>query len=88
MTFLTQNKTTLPFGFCYRAAWRLKHILMQVMYEREQSTILSERIEVDDANLGGGLPGKVGRGSENKVPFIAWLRPTNRSIRYMRCLAW
>jgi hypothetical protein len=59
-------------GVSYRAAWRIKHKLMQVMYEREQSTMLSERVEIDDAYLGGELPGgKVGRGSENKVPFIA-----------------
>lgn len=79
MFFLTQNKNNVAIlelrrliGVSYRAAWRLKHKLMQVMYEREQSTRLSERIEVDDAYLGGELPGgKVGRGSENKVPFIA-----------------
>ena len=45
---------------------------MTVMFEREQATRLSGRIEVDDAYLGGELPGgKAGRGSENKVPFIA-----------------
>ncbi len=79
MFFLTQNKNNVAIpelrrliGISYRAAWRLKHKLMQVMYEREQSTVLSERIEVDDAYLGGELPGgKVGRGSENKVPFVA-----------------
>ncbi|HTS10310.1 MAG TPA: IS1595 family transposase [Candidatus Eisenbacteria bacterium] len=79
MFFLTQNKNNVAIlelrrliGISYRAAWRLKHKLMQVMYEREQSTVLSERIEVDDAYLGGELPGgKAGRGSENKVPFIA-----------------
>lgn len=79
MYFLTQNKNNVAIlelrrliGVSYRAAWRLKHKLMQVMYEREQSTMLSERIEVDDAYLGGEFPGgKAGRGSENKVPFIA-----------------
>jgi len=79
MFFLTQNKNNVAIlelrrliGVSYRAAWRLKHKLMQIMYEREQSTVLSGRIEVDDAYLGGELPGgKVGRGSENKVPFIA-----------------
>lgn len=77
--FQTQNKnniSTLEFkrliGVCYRTAWRIKHKLMEVMFEREQTTILSGRIEIDDAYLGGELPGgKVGRGSENKVPFIA-----------------
>ncbi|WP_460595188.1 IS1595 family transposase, partial [Geomonas sp. Red276] len=66
-------------GVTYRAAWRLKHKLMQVMVEREQSTKLSERVEVDDAYLGGEHEGgKRGRGSENKVPFIAAVQ-TNKS---------
>lgn len=79
MFFQTQNKTNISIlelrrllGISYRAGWRIKHKLMQVMFEREQSTRLSERIEIDDAYLGGELPGgKVGRGSENKVPFVA-----------------
>jgi len=79
MFFLTQTKNNVAIlelrrmiGVSYRAAWRIKHKLMQVMYEREQSTMLSERVEIDDSYLGGELPGgKVGRGSENKVPFIA-----------------
>lgn len=79
MFFLTQNKTNVSIlelrrllGISYRAGWRIKHKLMQVMYDREQSTKLSERIEIDDAYLGGELSGgKVGRGSENKVPFVA-----------------
>lgn len=42
------------------------------MCEREKATKLSGRIEADDAYLGGENPdGKAGRGSENKVPFIA-----------------
>jgi hypothetical protein len=79
MFLLTQNKNNVAIlelrrliGVSYRAAWRLKHKLMQTMYEREQTTVLSERVEIDDAYLGGELPGgKAGRGSENKVPFIA-----------------
>lgn len=42
------------------------------MCEREKTTVLSGRIEADDAYLGGENPdGKAGRGSENKVPFVA-----------------
>lgn len=59
-------------GASYPAVWRLKHKLMQVMLEREENTILSGRVELDDAYLGGEEPGgKRGRGSENKVPFLA-----------------
>jgi transposase-like protein len=77
--FLTQTKTSIStlelmrhVGVSYRTAWRLKHKLMQVMHEREGTTALADRVEIDDAYLGGELTGgKVGRGSENKVPFIA-----------------
>ncbi len=59
-------------GVCYRTAWRLKHKLMQVMREREEKTVLDGRVELDDAYLGGvRTGGKSGRGSENKVPFVA-----------------
>ena len=56
----------------YRAAWRMKHKLMQAMNEKEEDTLLSGRVEVDDAYLGGKLKkGKRGRGSKNKIPFFA-----------------
>lgn len=79
MYFMTQTKNNVSalelkrlIGVCYRTAWRVKHKLAQVMREREESTILSGRVEVDDAYLGGEHPGgKAGRGSENKVPFVA-----------------
>jgi len=57
-------------GINYKAAWRLKHKLMQVMDEREADRVLGERVEVDDAYLGGVRPGKAGRGAEGKVPFV------------------
>ena len=86
MFFMTQNKNNISIlelkrhmGVGYSAAWRVKHKLMQVMYEREETTKLSGRVEVDDAYLGGELPGgKAGRGSENKIPFIAAIQ-TNAS---------
>ena len=34
-------------------AWKIKHLLMQVMMEREQGKRLSGRIEMDDGYLGG-----------------------------------
>ncbi len=77
--FLTQTKNNVSalelkrlIGVCYRTAWRIKHKIIQVMCEREESTILAGRVEVDDAYLGGQRSGgKVGRGPENKVPFVA-----------------
>jgi hypothetical protein len=45
---------------------------MQAMAEREARYALAGEIQVDDAYLGGERSGgKVGRGSENKVPFVA-----------------
>ena len=42
------------------------------MMERDQAKMLSGFIELDDACLGGEKSGgKVGRGSENKTPFVA-----------------
>lgn len=87
MYFLTQNKNNVStlelrrlLGISYPAAWRMKHKLMQVMYERESTTRLSNRVEVDDAYLGGENPGgKAGRGSENKVPFIAAIQTNNQN---------
>jgi transposase-like protein len=77
--FLTQSKNNVSaleltrlLGICYRTAWRMKHKLIQVMHEREQKRKLSGDIQLDDAYLGGECSdGKAGRGSENKIPFLA-----------------
>ncbi len=59
-------------GVSYPTAWLMHHKLMQVMAEREERYVLEGNIQVDDAYLGGERSGgKVGRGSENKVPFVA-----------------
>lgn len=76
---MTQSKNNVAalelmrwLGVCYRTAWRMKHKLMNAMQEREHDLRLEGRIEVDDAYLGGEkMGGKVGRGSENKVAFVA-----------------
>jgi len=86
MYFVTQNKSNVSAlelmrlcGVCYRTAWRLKHKLLQVMCEREAPTQLAGRVEADDAYLGGEcVGGKVGRGSPNKVPFIAAVQTNER----------
>ena len=77
MHLLTQAKNNVAalelkrhLGVCYRTAWRVKHKLLQVMVEREADRVLEGRVEIDDAYLGGEHPGKPGRGSENKVPFV------------------
>ena len=75
--FLTQSKNGISalarkrhLGVSYPTAWLIRHKLMQVMFDREQGSLLSGRIEIDDAFLGGEQPGRHGRGG-NKVPFVA-----------------
>jgi transposase-like protein len=83
MHLLTQSKNNVSalelmrhLGVCYRTAWRLKHKLIQVMAEREAQRVLSGRVEIDDAYLGGEKSGTPGRGSENKVPFLIAVQTT------------
>ena len=75
---LTQTKNNISalelkrhLGVCYRTAWRLKHKLMQAMAHRETGRQLSGFVQIDDAYLGGERNGgTLGRGSENKRPFV------------------
>ena len=80
---LTQRKQSISamqlsrdLGVKYDTAWRMKHKLMQVMLERNSTGSLGERVEIDDAYLGGEMPGKRGRGAHHKVPFIAAVETT------------
>lgn len=77
MHLMTQAKNNVSalelkrhLGVRYKTAWLMKHKLLQVMAEREERRVLDGRVEIDDAYLGGERPGKPGRGSENKVPFV------------------
>ena len=59
-------------GVSYRAAWLMHHKLMATMGERDATHQLGGHVQLDDAYLGGeNAGGKPGRGSENKVPFVA-----------------
>lgn len=59
-------------GVSYPTAWSLKHKLMQVMKERDDQAPLNGVIQLDDVYWGGRCRGgKSGRGSPNKVPFVA-----------------
>ena len=77
MHLLTQGKHSVSalelkrqLGVHYETAWAIKHKLMQAMLEREAGTVLSGRIEVDDAYIGGARHGaKPGRGAPGKTPF-------------------
>lgn len=84
MHLLTQAKNNVSglehkrhLGVRYKAAWGTKHKLLEVMMQREERRVLDGRVEIDDAYLGGERAGKRGRGSENKIPFIAAVQTTD-----------
>jgi ribosomal protein L37AE/L43A len=75
-------------GVCYKTALLLKHKVMEVMRLREESRQLKGRVEMDDAYLGGQLPGgKPGRGSQNKVSFVAAVQTTEDGQAVVACFA-
>jgi hypothetical protein len=87
MHLLTQGKHSVSalelkrqLGVHYETAWVMKQKIMQVMLEREAQTVLSGRIEVDDAYVGGERHlGKRGRGAAEKTPFVVPSKPTQRT---------
>jgi hypothetical protein len=94
MHLMTQAKNNVAalelkrhLGVRYKAAWLMKQKLLQVMYLREDTRRLDGRVEVDDAYLGGRLAGgKSGRGSENKVSFIAAVQTTDAGHPLLVCM--
>jgi hypothetical protein len=59
-------------GVSYPTAWLLHHKINNAMSCQEAARLLSGAVQLDDAYLDGGRSGgKPGRGSENKVPFVA-----------------
>jgi transposase-like protein len=75
-------------GVSYPTAWLLKHKLMEVMRLREQDRQLTGRVEIDDAYLGGECQGgKPGRGSPNKVEFVAAVQTTESGQPVLVCLS-
>lgn len=60
---------------------------MEAMRRREGDRELDGRVEMDDAYLGGERSGgKVGRGSENKVPIVAAVQTTPQGRPVVACL--
>jgi ribosomal protein L37AE/L43A len=94
MQLLTQSKNNVSalelmrqLGVSYRTAWLVKHKIMEAMRVREQGRVLGGRVEIDDAYLGGQLSGgTAGRGSENKVPFVAAVQTTPEGHPLVACL--
>ena len=75
-------------GGSYPTAWLLKHKTMEVMVNQEQWRRLTGRVEIDDAYLGGEVQGgKAGRGSPNKIPFVAAVQATESGQPIYMCLS-
>lgn len=76
---ISQSKTGLSslalkrqLGVSYPTAWLVHHKIMDAMAQRDGTQRLQGSVQLDDAYLGGERTGgKAGRGSENKVPFVA-----------------
>ena len=95
MHLMTQAKNNVSalelkrhLGVSYPTAWLLKHKIMEVMRLREESRQLTGRVEIDDAYLGGEVQGaKAGRGSPNKVAFVAAVQTTQAGQPIFVCLS-
>jgi transposase-like protein len=95
MHLMTQAKNNVSalelkrhLGVSYPTAWLLKHKIMQVMTLREADRQLTGRVEIDDSYLGGELQGgKAGRGSPNKIPFVAAVQTTESGQPVFVCLS-
>ncbi len=75
-------------GVSYPTAWLLKHKIMEVMLRAEDSRQLTGRVEIDDAYLGGEIRGaKPGRGSPNKVAFVAAVQTTESGAPILACFS-
>ena len=75
-------------GVSWPTAWLIKHKLMEVMEQAEQDRQLTNRVEIDDAYLGGEYHGgKPGRGSPNKVPFVVAVQTTEGGAPLLACLS-
>ena len=76
---ISQAKTCLSamalmrqLGVSYPTAWLLHQKINRAMARQESTHRLGGDVQIDDAYLGGERAGgKPGRGSENKVPFVA-----------------
>lgn len=84
MYLISQAKTGLSalalkrdLGVNYRTAWLVHQKIMGAMARTDAAVSLSGDVQVDDAYLGGEHPGTGGRGSPNKVPFVAAVALSN-----------
>jgi transposase-like protein len=71
-TVISSLELSRHLGVNYDTAWLLHNKILRAMTEREEGYLLRGKFQMDDAYLGGELPGgRAGRGSENKIPIVA-----------------
>ena len=95
MHLMTQAKNNVSalelkrhLGASSPTAWLMKHKIMEVMRRCEDSRELTGRVEIDDTYLGGEYQGgKPGRGSPNKVSFVAAVQTTETGAPVLACFS-
>ena len=95
LQLLTQSKNNVSalelkrqLGLSYRSAWLIKHKILEAMRLAEDSRELDGRIEIDDAYFGGEFSGgKTGRGTDNKIAFVAAVQTTSEGHPLYACLS-
>ena len=95
MQLLTQAKNNVSalelkrqLGLSYRSAWLMTHKILEAMRLAELDRELDGRIEIDDAYFGGEFSGgKTGRGTDNKVPFVAAVQTSGEGRPLYACLS-
>jgi len=85
MYHLTQSKNGVSamelmrrLGVSYNTAWMLKQKLMQVMLERESQKTLRDRVEIDDAYIGGSSQARAGAVRRARSPLLRRFKPTGK----------
>jgi transposase-like protein len=74
---ISQLELSRQVGVSANTGAMLYHKIAQVMLERDSAKKISGKVEIDDAYWGGKKSGKRGRGSKNKVPFVAAVEKNN-----------
>ena len=84
MTHTKNGVSALELSVSYNTAWQVRHKLMQVMKERDDTRPLGGWVPLDDAYWGRQCRGgKTGRGAPGKTPFVAGVE-LNREGRPVR----
>jgi transposase-like protein len=74
-------------GVSYPTAWLMHHKILSAMAQQDAGHRLAGEVQLDDAYLGGEHPGKPGRGSPNKTPFVAAVSLEQGRPRYIKLTA-